>query len=200
MSHSKLDSWQTGNQGILTLRGTEDVISGCRRQIRQQRDIGTGTCYLCGCCHDQHPRSSKIRWGRFGSGQRLRGHDVQQSRLWGSQQVNQQLECIFSCCWAVRRTLVRIACARAPFSVRLPPQFFRITTKRRITRSAKLLVASTKPGQYKKVNKYGRSCRKCLANRRFADSRYLRSSKRSSLTSSRPVAVHNPCSEIFCSR
>jgi len=105
-----------------------------------------------------------------------------------------------SCCWAVRRTLVRIACARAPFWVRLPPQFFRITTNRRITRSAKLLVASTKPGQYKKVNKYGRSWRKCLANRRFAGSRYLRSSKRSSLASSRPVAVHNPCSEIFCSR
>ena len=48
-----------------------------------------------------------------------------------------------------------------------------MTTNMRITRSARLLVASTTPGQYKKVNKYGRSWRKCLANRRFAGP-YLR--------------------------
>jgi len=34
----------------------------------------------------------------------------------------------------------------------LPPQFLRMTTSMRITRSARLLVAS-KPGQYRKVNK-----------------------------------------------
>src|ERR1017187_5808598 len=95
MSHAKLDSWQTGNQGILPLRGTEDVISACRQPPRQQRDIGTGIGWLCGCFHDQHPRSSRIRRGRFGYGQELRGHDVQQFRWWGPPQVNQQLKCIF---------------------------------------------------------------------------------------------------------
>ena len=39
------------------------------------------------------------------------------------------------CCLAVARMLVSTACARAPFSVRLPPQFLRTTTRNRRTRS-----------------------------------------------------------------
>ena len=68
------------------------------------------------------------------------------------------------CCQQVRKTLARICCVRAPFSVRLPPQVLRAIAIRRIARSAKLLVAC-KPGQRRKVNKCGCSWRRCLANR-----------------------------------
>src|SRR6266849_1096313 len=49
------------------------------------------------------------------------------------------------CCLAVWNRLVSTAWARAPFGVRLPPQFLRAPIRARMARSAALLVAS-KPG------------------------------------------------------
>jgi hypothetical protein len=71
--------------------------------------------------------------------------DRSKSTIWANRSL--------SCCLAAHKMLVSTACVRAPFAVRLPPQFLRIITSIRMTRSATLLVASTRPGQYRKVNK-----------------------------------------------
>ena len=95
MSHSKVDSWQTGTQGILTSRGTEDGDfrapttesgnSGISAQDRLPVDVVMTSIRA----------AAESAGADSASGQRLQGHDVQQFRLWGSQQIDQQLECIF---------------------------------------------------------------------------------------------------------
>src|ERR1039457_5012417 len=98
------------------------------------------------------------------------------------------------CCQQVRKTLAKICCVRAAVAVRLPPQALRAIAMSRIARSAKLLVACN-PGQRKKVNRCGCSCRKWLASRSLSGRRKCRSSMRSSWASNRPVATAKPCAD-----